>query len=179
MRVLSPTPDPQPWVPVPGSAVPITFGCKNQQGLWLSEKEGSWIPRHSSSRTLTETYSDSLALSHSTGAAAQRMPGTYGESLNCLSSGQEMEGQLSSRQKCSQRPLFLWWALPPQSQQAGTTMSEFLSTWLSLFTPTWWFTEIPPNPTFWPTQAVSSGFSIWMACLRSCQMGARFIRMIT
>ena len=29
----------------PGREVPITSGCKNQQGLWLSEVEGFWSPK--------------------------------------------------------------------------------------------------------------------------------------
>ena len=35
----------QPRVLVPGKQVPTTPGCKNQQGLWLSEVEGFWSPK--------------------------------------------------------------------------------------------------------------------------------------
>ena len=31
-------------VQVPGREVPIAFGCRNQQELWLSQKEGFWSP---------------------------------------------------------------------------------------------------------------------------------------
>ena len=41
------------------------------------------------------------------GAAAPKASETYGEELNCQASGKELEGQLSPRQKCWQRPLFL------------------------------------------------------------------------
>ena len=36
---------PQPKVLVQGRAAPIASGCKNQQGLWLSEVEGFWSPK--------------------------------------------------------------------------------------------------------------------------------------
>ena len=35
---------PHPRAPVLGREVPITSGCKNQRGLWLSEMEGNCIP---------------------------------------------------------------------------------------------------------------------------------------
>lgn len=39
--VLTPHQNPQPRDPVTGREVPIPFGCENQQGLQLSEMEGS------------------------------------------------------------------------------------------------------------------------------------------
>ena len=40
--VRSPNPHqaPQPRVPGPRREVPIIFGCKNQQRLWVTEREG-------------------------------------------------------------------------------------------------------------------------------------------
>ena len=36
--------DPQPRVPVPGREGPITSGCENQKGLWMSEIEAFGDP---------------------------------------------------------------------------------------------------------------------------------------
>ena len=38
---------------MPGIEVPITFGCENQQGLWLSEAKAFWRPRQLSERACT------------------------------------------------------------------------------------------------------------------------------
>lgn len=58
---------------------------------------------------LKGSYTDLLTDGHtaSTGAAARKVAGVYGEELNCVDSGQELEGQLSSRQNCWQKALFL------------------------------------------------------------------------
>ena len=40
-----------------------------------------------------DLLADGLPLSSYTGAAAQKAPGTHGEKLNCLASGQRLEGQ--------------------------------------------------------------------------------------
>lgn len=64
--------------------------------------EGGWNPRRSlkgPTRGLTTTCASmgSLALSSSTGAAAQKVPGTHREELSCLASGEGLKGQLISR----------------------------------------------------------------------------------
>lgn len=98
--------------------VPITSGCENHEGLWLSE----------------------TAL--------------YG-------------------QKCWQTPSFLCWVLPPPSLEAqARAKSEFPSTWLTQFTQSCWFPEIPKHPIWGSAQATSSGFSTQTAyvlgtCLKS------------
>ena len=38
----------QSRIPMPGREVPITAGCKNHQGVWLSEMEASGVPGSSS-----------------------------------------------------------------------------------------------------------------------------------
>ena len=38
---LTPYQNPQLRDPVTGREVPVTFGCENQQGLWLSDMEDS------------------------------------------------------------------------------------------------------------------------------------------
>ena len=48
VRGPSPHQAPQARALVPGIEVPIISGCRNQQGLWLSETEGFWSLRHSS-----------------------------------------------------------------------------------------------------------------------------------
>ena len=70
------------------------------------------------------------------------------------------EGQLSLRQKCWQRLLFLCWALPP-TQPAHTGWHQV---WVSinldiLFAPFRWFHETTPQPNYRPTQAISGGYS--------------------
>ena len=50
---------------------------------------------------------NSLALSSSPGETAPKAPRTYRDELNCLAAGQELEGQLSPRQKCWRSPVFL------------------------------------------------------------------------
>ena len=58
-------------------------------------------------------------------------------------------GQLSTRQKGGQRPLCLYWTLPPQSQswQVGA-MAEPPSTWLTLFALPWRSLEALFHPTW-------------------------------
>ena len=80
---------------------------KNQQELRLRKTEGYWGPRQFLLKGCARTYSDSLHMSYSTGPAAGKAPGTYGEKLNSLASEPELEGWLSPRQKCWQKPLFL------------------------------------------------------------------------
>lgn len=43
---------------------------------------------------------DELALTSGIEAAAQKVPGTHGEKLNCVDSEQKQEGQLSPKQNC-------------------------------------------------------------------------------
>ena len=49
---------PQPRVPVPGRLVPITSGCKNQQGLCQLKKlmESQAVPLKEATHGLTQTY---------------------------------------------------------------------------------------------------------------------------
>ena len=48
---------------------------------------------------------DSMYLSSSAGAAAQKVPGTNVEELNCLDLGQEKKVQFYPKQKYSHKPL--------------------------------------------------------------------------
>ena len=137
---------------------PHDFGCKNQWVLRPRKTEASRVPENSSYRAHTWIYLDSLPLSSSMEVAE-----TYGKELNCLASGLELEGLLSPRQKCWQRPLFLWWVFPTQSQQAGT-ISESPSTCLILFAPPWWFPGALTHPKFFgPPKLFSVAFLyIWL-----------------
>ena len=80
------------------------------------------------------------------GTAAQKMPETYGEELNCLLSGHRLEEQISPRLKCQQVPLFLCWALPHKAW--GPSGHQI---WVSInlanraFSPPWWFWD-PMKP---------------------------------
>ena len=125
---------PKPRVPVPGREVLVTSGCENQQRLWLRQRESG----SSSLTACAQTYSNSLALSSSTGTVAWKTPGG-------LASRWELQGQLSPRQKWWQRPLFIFWACHTQSLQAGA-ISESPSTWLTLFSLPERFPETPPHP---------------------------------
>lgn len=51
------------------------------------------------------------------GVAVQKAPRTHREKLNCLVSKWELEGQVSPRRKCWQRPLLIFWVL--HSHKAG------------------------------------------------------------
>ena len=62
----------------------------------------------------TLTYLDSLGLSISTGTVAQKVPGTYREELNCLVSGEGLEGQLSPRQDVTEAIILLLSPLPTE-----------------------------------------------------------------
>ena len=84
--------NPQPRVLVSAREIPITSGCENQWGLCLNEMEGTGV----SGILLTGyilTYWNSLVLSSSTGAAAQKASGIYREGVNCLASEWGLEGQ--------------------------------------------------------------------------------------
>ena len=62
---------------------------------------------------------DSLTLSSSTGETTCRIPGVYMDELSYLVLGQWLEKQLSPRQKCWQKPLFILLS-PHPSQHANT-----------------------------------------------------------
>ena len=79
----------RPGVPVPGREVPTEAGCENQQGSVLVTRvllEGQVGPLRGSVHR---------PLSSREGAAVQKVPGTYRDKLNCLASGQGLEGPLS------------------------------------------------------------------------------------
>ena len=96
-------------------------------------------------------------------AAGWNAPETYKQEVNCLASGWELEGQLSPRQKCWQRPLFLYWDFQPTEPEGGCHVCVSI-TWITLLALPWWFPKVPPHPNFGPNQNVS----IWMACHGSC-----------
>ena len=75
---------------MPGREVPETSDSEKQWGLRLSEAEDFWSPKHSSSRAHTQTFLDSLPLSSSTGAAAQKAKEISRGELNYLASGREL-----------------------------------------------------------------------------------------
>lgn len=56
----------------------------------------------------TDLLTDGLTLSSSAGEATQKESETFRKKQNCLALGQDLEGQLSTRQK----PLFLCWDFP-------------------------------------------------------------------
>ena len=87
MRVSNPIPALHPpRVSVPRRKVPITSGCKNKLGLWLSEWEGSWSPMLFTCKAHVQTYLDLLVLSSSASTAAGKAPGIRGEEMNHLTS---------------------------------------------------------------------------------------------
>ena len=58
-------------------------------------------------------------------------------------------------------PMFLCWALSPQSQQLGS-ISVSPSTWLALFVPPWWFPENPRHPSCFQWLFHTNGLSCFM-----------------
>ena len=132
----------QPRIPVLGRWVPTTSGCKNQWGLSLGKKllEPQAVPLKEPTHRLT--YSDSLALSSSTGVAAWRAPVAHWEKVKCLAWG------------WAQAIVLFLSPLPtePWGWQAGAIFDTPL-TWLILFDPPWRSPETLPHPTYRPTQA--------------------------
>ena len=73
------------------------------------EDRNCWNPRQFL-LAHAQTYSESLPLSSSARATDWKSSETYGQKLNCLASQQKLGGQLSPREKCWHRLLFLCWA---------------------------------------------------------------------
>ena len=86
--------------------------------------------------------------------------------LHNIREGAGKEGQLSPRQKWWQRPLFLWWALSPQSQHVGA-MSETPSTWFIPLLCPGDSLRLRPTQLSGPPN-ISSGFPKQMAYCGSC-----------
>ena len=55
----------------------------------------------------TYSLTDSFTLSSSSGTAVQKVPGTYGEELKHLTSGQDLEEEAFSQTEVLAGPLFL------------------------------------------------------------------------
>lgn len=94
--------------PVPGSGIPTTTGCENQQGLHLSEMEGCCEPTYQPKGPPTDsTHSHTFTLCSRERTEVQKSPGMYKEERNFLVSGPGLKGQLSPRVKCPQKSLFI------------------------------------------------------------------------
>lgn len=113
---------------VPEKEVTITSGYENQQSLWLSETEG-WEVTVS---LLEVSCTDQLAnrfISSETQHWGNSLKGTWDiwEKMNCLASGQSLEGQIFPKQKCWQKLLFLCWSLhqPNTCRQSCHHMSLY------------------------------------------------------
>ena len=106
--VQAPHKGPHPSVPVPGREVPITSSCKHQWGLRLRE---------------TECFYRALQ--------------AYGEELNFLASGQELEGAAFSQTEVLAEDTVPLISSPPSQSQQACAISETPSTWLALFTQPW------------------------------------------
>ena len=117
---------PTPGSPAQGSSAgkrsPHDCCCENPWGLWLSEAGSCSSPWRCSAGACTDSPW-LCAPSSSTGAGVQTVLGIRGDKMNGLALGRGLEGQLSPRQKCWQRLLFLYYALPTQSLQAGASLS--------------------------------------------------------
>lgn len=97
---------------MPGREGPTISGCENEQ--IVAEFDGGFQESQMFLKGLCMDFPiDELTLSSGAGAAAQKVPGTYGEGLNCLASGRGLEGNFLL-DKCCQRPLLspplLWYA---------------------------------------------------------------------
>lgn len=86
--VLAPYLVPKPRALVLEREVITTARCENLKKFCLDEMEGSRRPRYPLKRPADGfTCSQPLALSSREGTAAQKVPETYEEKLNCLHSG--------------------------------------------------------------------------------------------
>ena len=163
------TPGSQPRVLVLGREVSITSGCEKQGQWWLSERERDFrvpgVPLKGPTHWLR------LTLSSSIGAAALKEPRIYGEELNYLTSGWELEEQLSCTQKWSTGRVHCSFLSPPPTELAGRCYIWVSISLANTVCPTlmipW---DIMPQ-TRRTIQAISSGFSIQTALLgSSCQL---------
>ena len=128
--------NPQPTVLMPERQFPLTFGYKNSRYCGQVRQRVFWSPRQ---YLLMGPHTQLLRLPPSElqywGSSLKGTRNTWGET-ELYGIRAKARGQLSARRKWWQRPLFLFWALLPKSQQVGT-VSETPSTWLSLFASPW------------------------------------------
>ena len=127
--------DPQPWVPVPETEVPIISGCENQQRLWVSEKYGFSSPRHScllkGLHGLTHWQTHSL-WAPAVGQQFKRYQGHTGRNWSIWLQGKIWKRKLSPRQKCWQGHCSFAEPSPCKHRLAPYA---FPSTQLTLFSP--------------------------------------------
>ena len=90
-------------------------------------------------------------------AAAQGVPRKYSDVLSCWTSGRELEGWISPRQKSWQYPLFLSSDIPtPRVWTQVATISKLPSIWIIQVAPPKDFPETLSLQTCGPIQAASS-----------------------
>lgn len=149
-EVTGPSPHqaPQARVPVTGREVPLTSGCENQLRLWLRRER-----LQSQVLLLKGLNAQTYLLTDSLGAAAQKVTGTDGEEVSCLSSGRELEGQLSCRQEMADA-LLLCCSCPLTAcrRTNADIIPESPSSWLTLLA--------PPYPIYSPPKPVSVNSAI-------------------
>ena len=122
--------------PSPGSQcreVPITSGCKNQQGLWLSETEDYWSPRHF---LLKDSCPELLGLIPSElqccGSSSKGTSNVWGGTELC-GIRSRTGGAAFSQTELLAEAIVAFLSLSSQSQQADT-IPKSPSAWLTRFT---------------------------------------------
>ena len=153
--------DPQPGVPVPGREGPITSGW-----LWMSEIEAFGDPGISLNEPVHRLTQNHLLWVLMLGQKLERHQGCMGRDWRVWHQGESWRGSFPPNRSTGRGHRFLAEHYHPWSQKTGTI-------WVSIngantLCPICWFPETPSHPTWAPTQADSSGFSIWTACLGSC-----------
>ena len=155
---------PQSMAPVPGREVTITSGCKTQWELrlWTQKPLGNQaVPLKEPTHRLTWT--------HSLWAPADwKAPETYGEKLSCSATGWELKGSFLPDKSAGRGHCSFSEPSPNRVTEPAGRCCIWDSINLAHSLSHSGDSLRPHLSTFRPIQAISSGFSIWMACLGSC-----------
>ena len=112
----------------------------SKNSIWVRQR--CWSPRHplkGPTHSLTSWWMYSLS-SSTRQAAAQKVPRTYGEEPNYLTSGRGLKGS----------SLYHFVSLLRHTL-AQSASADRCKIWVSIkLTPPWWFPENPPHPTHPP-----------------------------
>ena len=127
-------------IPVPSLELQCQEVESPHSWLWKSIRSlsqgdrGLWKTHAPSQRAPTQIHwSKILTANFTNGPAAWKAPETFEEGVHCVASGKGP-------------PLFLCWALPPNSLKVGAKSVSALTWWTWLTTP-WWLPETLPRLT--------------------------------
>ena len=152
------------------------FQCWGKKSLWILavKTSGDWVNGRKllDSQAVhlkgpAQTYSDSLPLSSSTGAAWRHQWHTR-RNWSVWHQGESWGMAFSKTELLAEAIAPLLRPLLTEPPSAAGTIVETPSTWLTLFVPPCRFLGNLPHPSYGSTQLVNSGFSIQMTYLGSC-----------